>query len=47
MKKFYAIALRFISFDPDLMSGTPVFVETRLPLQTFFDYLEGEASLTD
>lgn len=29
------------------MSGTPVFVGTRVPLQTFFDYLEGEAGLSE
>lgn len=25
---------------PDIMSGTPVFVGTRVPVQTLFDYLE-------
>ncbi|GAA6615002.1 hypothetical protein NUACC26_007910 [Scytonema sp. NUACC26] len=29
------------------MSGTVVFVGTRVPLQTFFDYLEGEAGLAE
>jgi uncharacterized protein (DUF433 family) len=29
------------------MSGTPVFVGTRVPLQTFFDYLEGEDGLAE
>ena len=38
---------RIISSDPDIMSGTLVFVGTRVPLQTFFDYLEGEAGLTE
>jgi uncharacterized protein (DUF433 family) len=27
--------------DPDIMSGTPVFVGTRVPVQSLFDYLEG------
>jgi uncharacterized protein (DUF433 family) len=31
--------------DPEIMSGVPVFVGTRVPLQTFFDYLEGESGL--
>jgi uncharacterized protein (DUF433 family) len=31
----------------EIMSGTPVFVGTRIPLQTFFDYLEGEAGLAE
>lgn len=38
---------RIISSDPDIMNGTPVFVGTRVPLQTFFDYLEGESGLTE
>ena len=36
-----------IHSDPEIMSGTPVFVGTRIPLQTFFDYLEGEAGLME
>ncbi|MBD2776569.1 DUF433 domain-containing protein [Iningainema sp. BLCCT55] len=38
---------QIIHSDPEIMSGTPVFVGTRVPLQTFFDYLEGEAGLTE
>lgn len=38
---------RIIDSDPDIMSGTPVFIGTRVPLQTFFDYLEGEAGLAE
>jgi uncharacterized protein (DUF433 family) len=33
--------------DPDIMSGVPVFKGTRVPLQTFFDYLEGEGGLAE
>jgi uncharacterized protein (DUF433 family) len=33
--------------DPEIMSGVPVFVDTRVPLQTFFDYLEGESGLAE
>ena len=33
--------------DPDIMSGTPVFKGTRVPLQTFFDYLEGDGGLAE
>jgi uncharacterized protein (DUF433 family) len=36
-----------IHSDPEIMSGTPVFVGTRVPLQTFFDYLEGEEGLAE
>ena len=38
---------RIIHSDPEIMSGTLVFVGTRVPLQTFFDYLEGEAGLAE
>ncbi len=31
--------------DPDVHSGTPVFVGTRVPAQTLLDYLEGGDSL--
>ena len=27
--------------DPEVMSGTPVFVGTRIPIKTLFDYLKG------
>lgn len=33
-----------IHSDPEIMSGTRVFVGTRVPVKTFFDYLrEGES----
>jgi uncharacterized protein (DUF433 family) len=38
---------RIIHSDPEIMSGVPVFLGTRVPLQTFFDYLEGEAGLAE
>lgn len=31
--------------DPEILSGTPVFVGTRVPVQTLIDYLEGGYSL--
>jgi uncharacterized protein (DUF433 family) len=31
--------------DPDILGGTPVFVGTRVPIRTLFDYLEGGDSL--
>ena len=31
--------------DPEIMGGTPVFVGTRVPVQTLIDYLEGGYSL--
>jgi uncharacterized protein (DUF433 family) len=33
--------------DPEVMGGTPVFVGTRVPLQTLFDYLEGGDTLDE
>jgi uncharacterized protein (DUF433 family) len=33
--------------DSEIMGGVPVFVGTRVPLQTFFDYLEGENGLAE
>lgn len=38
---------RIIHCDPEIMSGVLVFAGTRVPLQTFFDYLEGEAGLAE
>jgi uncharacterized protein (DUF433 family) len=32
---------------PAIMSGIPVFIGTRVPLQTLFDYLEGEEGLSE
>ena len=33
--------------DPDILGGTPVFVGTRVPVQSFFDYLEGGETLDE
>jgi uncharacterized protein (DUF433 family) len=33
--------------DPEIMSGTPVFVGTRVPVQTLLDYLEGGYNLDE
>jgi len=33
--------------DPEIMGGTPVFVGTRVPAQSLFDYLEAGDSLED
>lgn len=30
-----------VLIDPEILGGTPVFVGTRVPVQTLFDYLEG------
>ena len=36
-----------ISIDPGIMSGTPVFAGTRVPVQNLFDYIEGGEDLTE
>jgi uncharacterized protein (DUF433 family) len=36
---------RFITVDPDVMSGTPCLRGTRIPLQTLLDYLDKGPSL--
>jgi uncharacterized protein (DUF433 family) len=33
--------------DPEIMSGTPVFVCTRVPVRTLFDHLEAGQPLSD
>lgn len=38
---------QIVHSDPEIMSCTPVFVGTRIPLQTLFDYLEGEDGLNE
>jgi uncharacterized protein (DUF433 family) len=34
-----------INRDPEIMSGTPVFMGTRVPIKTMFDHLEDGYSL--
>lgn len=36
-----------ISHDNAILSRTPVFTGTRVPVQTLLDYLEGDQSLQD
>jgi uncharacterized protein (DUF433 family) len=36
-----------IHSDPDLLGGKPVFVGTRVPLKTLYDYLEAGDSLDE
>jgi uncharacterized protein (DUF433 family) len=38
---------RVVHSDPEIMSGTPVFVGTRVPVQNLIDYLEGGESIDD
>lgn len=36
-----------ISVSPEVMSGTPVFTGTRVPIQTLLDYLKAGDSIDD
>lgn len=38
---------RVIHSDPEILGGTPVFVGTRVPVQTLLDYLEGGHPLAE
>ena len=36
-----------VNIDPEIMSGTPVFAGTRVPVQNLFDYIEGGEDLSE
>jgi len=36
-----------IEIDPEIMSGTPVFRGTRVPVQSLFEYLEDNMALDE
>ena len=36
-----------IHSDPEILGGTPVFVGTRVPVQSLFDYIEGGETLDE
>lgn len=36
-----------VVIDPAILGGTPVFRGTRVPVQTFFDYLERDYTLSE
>jgi len=36
-----------VTSSPDVMSGTPVFAGTRVPIENLLDYLEGGESIED
>jgi uncharacterized protein (DUF433 family) len=39
--------LSVITCSPEIMSGTPVFAGTRVPIKNLWDYLEGGNSLEE
>ena len=38
---------RIITSSPDVMGGAPVFAGTRVPVQTFIDFIKGGESIDD
>lgn len=42
-----ALPSGIIHIDPQILSGTPVFVGTRVPAQSLFDYLKGGETLDE
>ncbi len=46
-RKFMLKNLPIISISPEIMSGTPVFAGTRVPVQTLLDYLKAGESIDD
>jgi uncharacterized protein (DUF433 family) len=38
---------KLISISSDILGGTPVFAGTRVPVQTFIEYIEGGQSMDD
>ena len=41
------MAQPIVTSSPDILSGTPVFAGTRVPVQAFIDYLEGGETIDD
>jgi uncharacterized protein (DUF433 family) len=40
-------SLAVVHSDPDILGGTPVFVRTRVPVASLFDYLEAGDTLDE
>ncbi|MBW7888756.1 MAG: DUF433 domain-containing protein [Bacteroidetes bacterium] len=36
-----------VNIDPEILSGTPVFVGTRVPIKNLFDYIESGETLEE
>ena len=44
---FMVMKSSVVSSSPHVMGGTPVFAGTRVPVETFLEYLEGGESIDD
>ena len=42
-----AMSSNVVHIDPEILGGTPVFKGTRVPVETFFDYIEGGEPLSE
>ena len=38
---------KIINIDPEILGGTPVFLGTRVPIESLFDHLEDGVSLNE
>ena len=38
---------KVVRVDPEILGGTPVFIGTRVPVETFFDYIQGGEPLNE
>lgn len=38
---------KIININPNILGGTPVFMGTRVPIETLFDHLENGISITE
>jgi uncharacterized protein (DUF433 family) len=47
LSEIQAVSQSVIKIDPEIMSGTPCFAGTRVPIQNLIDYLEGGDSIED
>lgn len=47
MKRDAADLSTVVHSDPQILGGTPVFIGTRVPVKSLFDYLEGGATLDE
>lgn len=45
--QFMISSYSVVSISPEVMSGTPVFSGTRVPIQTLLDYLKSGESIND
>ena len=47
MSEIQSVSQTVVKIDPEIMSGAPCFVGTRVPIQNLIDYLEGGDSIDE